>query len=291
MKFIEVRITLIAVLLIGYNSFSYSQNVDSQIENCKKALMEQRYSDVLDECDKLLSTDLDSSNTALVYTFAGMAAKQQGDAQKALDNLKKSIDYNIQQYDIYETYIALSSELGDDDNYEYGLIREKAVFPDLGYLVEPKLVNHYVKTKQYEKLIEASENILKSDPTNADYQYYIGYAHQNLGDRDKAESAYLEALKVDPDHLNSNMGLAILFYKQASSEYTSQKKKYEKISNPSRLDYDKYKKSLAHSKTIYNKAIPYALKAYDIKPSNNMKGILYASYMRVGDKANAEKYK
>ncbi len=291
MKFLKDKIILILFLLFTYSSIGYSQEVNQQIENCKKALMEQRYSDVLSECDQLLSTDLDSANTALVYTFAGMAAKQQGDSQKALENLRKSIDYNIQQYDIYETFIALSNEMNDDENYEYGLIREKTVFPDLGYLVEPKLVNHYVKTKQYEKLIDASTEILKTEPNNADYHYYIGYAYQNLDNETKAEAAYLEALKIDPDHLNANMGLGIMYYKQASNEYSSQKKKYEKISNPSRIDYDNYKKSLAHSKTIYSKAIPYALKANELKPSDNMKGILYASYMRVGDKVSAEKYK
>ncbi len=271
--------------------FVYAQSVNDHIDLCKKYMMEKKYSEVLNECKVLFQDDLDSVNTASTYAFAGLANKELGNTDDAVTCLKTAIAYKVPQYDVYEIFISMTKDANDASNYEFGLIQEAKAFPDLAYLVEPKLINHYVKTKQYEKLVACSQKILEKDSTNVEYLYYTAYGYQNLNKIEEAEKYYQSVLEIDPDYKKANLSLGSLYYKRATNEYNIEKKKYEKIKNPSRLDYDQYRKNLENSKETYKKALPYLLKVYNQNPSSNLKGIIGNIYSRLGEKEKASQYK
>ncbi len=285
------KIVFIVILFYLSRIGLSAQNVSDRVDLCKKYLMENKYSEVLDECKVLFQSDLDSANTASAYAFSGLANKGLGNMDEAVTCLKSAIDYGVPQYDIYEMFIAMAKDHQDDTNYEFGLIQEAKEFPDLAYLVEPKLINHYVKTKQYEKLVACAEKNLENDAENVEYMYYMAYGYQNLKQLDKAKNSYLAVLKKDPDYAKANLSLGNLYFKEATNEYNKEKKKYERIKNPSRLDYDQYRKNLEISKETYKKALPYILKIYEEKPSDNLKAILSNIYTRLGDKDKAMRYK
>ncbi len=207
------RIALSLILFSLLSISAISQETDKHIDNCKKYMMEQKYSEALEECQILFQSNLDSTNTGLIYAFAGIAYKELGESNKALEHLKTSIQYKVPRYDIFEMFIALANEQNDDDNYEFGLIEESKAFPDLAYIVDPKLLNHYLKTKNYEKLVEYANKCLESNPKEISYLYYSAFGYQKLNQLDKAENYYLSVLEIDPNHTNANLSLGNLYYK------------------------------------------------------------------------------
>ncbi|MCW3787006.1 tetratricopeptide repeat protein [Plebeiibacterium sediminum] len=285
------KVVLVTALVFLCKVVVLAQDVNAKIDVCKKYLMDQKYTEVIEECQVLFESDLDSVNSGLVYAFAGLANKELGNSDQAVAYLKKSIEYRVKRYDIYETFIGLTNEKNDGENYEFGLLQEAFAFPDLAYLVNPKLVNYYIKSKQYEKLIGFSDKMLESNPNDVDYLYYSAYGYQHLKQSDKAEEYFLKVLNNNPDHKNANLSLGNLYFKKASQEYNLQKKKYEKLKSPTRVDYDHYRKSLEHSKSIYEKALPYLLKVYNNEPNDNLKGVLYNVYSRLDKKELASQYK
>ena len=285
------KVVLVTGLVILCNIVMHAQNINDKIDICKKYLMNEKYTEALEECQVLFESDMDSVNSSLVYAFAGLANKELGNSDKAIEYLKKSIQYRVKRYDIYETFIGITNEKNDGENYEFGLLQEAIAFPDLAYLVNPKLVNYYIKSKQYEKLIEYSNKLLEANPNDVDYLYYSAYGYQHLKQTDKAEEYFIKVLNNDPDHKNANLSLGNLYFKKATKEYNLQKKKYEKLTNPTRLDYDHYRKSLEQSRSIYEQALPYLLKIYNNKPTANLKSVLYNIYSRLDKKEIASQYK
>ncbi len=271
----------------------YAQNLEELIDNCKKIIVEKQFAQVIEESQILLNrSDLDSSQIALVSTFAGVASKEIGKHQDALNYFKKSIDYKISQFDIYEMFISIASDLGDNENYEFGLKKEVITFPFQKEVNDAKLINLYVKSKQYEKLASFSYELIDSGSTDkSNLYYYAAYANQSLNNIADAEKDYLESLNADPENMKSNLGLGMYYYKKAGNVYKSLKAEYNNLKNPSRLDYDHYRKSLESSKSIYRKSLGYIMKVYNENPSDNLKVVIYNTYIRLGEKTKAEVYK
>lgn len=84
--------------------------------------------------------------------------------------------------------------------------------------------------RQVRAAIQIAEDLLRDDPTKADYHFLLGYGWYNLDDAEPIERAKLtqrhfrEALRLDPDHFHSRLYLAHeLFdekrYREARDEF------------------------------------------------------------------------
>ena len=101
----------------------------------------------------------------------------------------------------------------------FGAGSSTSVDANAEYLKAEKLV----KTYKFEKAIKALNKLLTETPdgyTKADIYNYLGYASrkQRAPNFEKAESYYLKALKIDPNHIGALEYLGELYYETGRVE-------------------------------------------------------------------------
>jgi tetratricopeptide (TPR) repeat protein len=65
----------------------------------------------------------------------------------------------------------------------------------------------------YQDAIPILEDVVETEPKNADAYNLLGFAFRNLGDYDKSETYYDQALRIDPKHKGANEYLGELYLK------------------------------------------------------------------------------
>lgn len=105
----------------------------------------------------------------------------------------------------------------------FGAGSSTSVDANAEYLKAEKLV----KTYKFEKAIKALNKLLSETPdgyTKADIYNYLGYASrkQRAPNFEKAESYYLKALKIDPNHIGALEYLGELYYETGRVDKASE---------------------------------------------------------------------
>tara|TARA_X000000950_G_C13699824_1_gene571679 strand:+ start:367 stop:807 length:441 start_codon:yes stop_codon:yes gene_type:complete len=105
----------------------------------------------------------------------------------------------------------------------FGAGSSSSVDANAEYLKAEKLV----KTYKFEKAIKALNKLLTETPdgyTKADIYNYLGYASrkQRAPNFEKAESYYLKALKIDPNHIGALEYLGELYYETGRVDKASE---------------------------------------------------------------------
>lgn len=105
----------------------------------------------------------------------------------------------------------------------FGAGSSSSVDANAEYLKAEKLV----KTYNFEKAIKALNKLLSETPdgyTKADIYNYLGYASrkQRAPNFEKAESYYLKALKIDPNHIGALEYLGELYYETGRVDKASE---------------------------------------------------------------------
>ena len=105
----------------------------------------------------------------------------------------------------------------------FGAGSSSSVDANAEYLKAEKLV----KTYKFEKAIKALNKLLSETPdgyTKADIYNYLGYASrkQRSPNFEKAESYYLKALKIDPNHIGALEYLGELYYETGRVDKASE---------------------------------------------------------------------
>lgn len=68
-----------------------------------------------------------------------------------------------------------------------------------------------VKAKEYAKAIPLLEQVINSDPRDADAYNLLGYSFRNLGNKQSALAYYQRALQLNPNHRGANEYLGQLY--------------------------------------------------------------------------------
>ncbi|HNY01347.1 MAG TPA: tetratricopeptide repeat protein [Bacteroidales bacterium] len=166
--------------------------------------------------------DVDNAN-APGYYIRALALLEQGDTLRAVDDLKKAVDYN-QQY--YEAFVQLGElyAMRKDKLAELYLNNALNVHPTSREALY-MLGMHYQETGNFEKAIATYQRLSKVDTTSREAYYNTGYIYLvYLRDFPKAVSFFSEALKKDPTYAEAwyNRGYAQELagnYKQAYADY------------------------------------------------------------------------
>ena len=254
--------------------------------------MDGNYEEGLQACRSLIESNVsDTSQLALIYAYAGMSSEALGNAEDALVYYKTAVRFEAPQLDVYNKLISLAKKEKNDSVYEYALMEKARAFPDFDEPVTESLASHYAKTREYEKLLNTTNKLLKSNPDEVKILFYKGVALQNLDQVEEAKSYYNKILEIDPDHPGANMGVGMLLYNDGSKIFAFRKKEYESKKNPDRVDYSIYNKGIEEGKTIYRQALPYLLKAYESGSYPGLKQVLFNTYARLEQKEKAEQYK
>lgn len=286
------NIVLAACLLIMMATLAQAQDVDSQIDDIKTALINSNFEGGLAQCKSLIEANMaDTAQLALVYGYAGFSSEALGQKDEALNYYKNAVQFHVPQLDIYDKLINLSKKAKNDSIYEFALLEKTKAFPEYNQDNTKSLAYHYINTQQYKKVISTTDELLNWYPENVNYLYFRGIALQNLGQIEEGKTYYTEVLKLKPDHAGSNMSLGMLLYKDGSEIFANKKKEYEAIAKPDRVDYAEYNRGIEKGKSVYKEALPYLLKAYKSGSYPDLKQVLFNTYVRLEQKDKAEAYR
>jgi len=116
--------------------------------------------------------------------------------------------------------------------------------------------------KQKEVITKITDQAQKN-PTNKLYPYYLGIAYSTIGQSDKAEEAYIQALKIDPEFADASINIGgillnkgINLYNDANQLPQNKQKEYDDMIKRADLEFEK--------------AFPYLNKASQIDPKSRI---------------------
>ncbi|MDF9829577.1 tetratricopeptide repeat protein [Parabacteroides sp. PF5-6] len=211
------------------------------------------------------------SNYMTVQFYAGVAATQLGDRQKAIATLNRAKEYGYRQSDTYQYLYYEYQELRDTANMEMVAKEGLAIFPQEPFFIL-NLINIYIYTNRNEEAIDYLTKAIAAEPNNAQYYDVLGSVYESgLKDFDNAEKNYAKALELDPDYVDALSNLGRVYYNQAISAQ----------GDANMLSDNKlYQEEIAKAKALFEKARPYFEKAHQLKPEQReymvaLRGIYY----------------
>lgn len=269
-----------------------AQDVDSKINDIKTAMIEGNYEAGLKECELLLKSGItDTTQLAMVYGYAGLSSEALKHKTEAIRYYKKAVELQMPQLDVYDKLIILAKKEKNDSIYEFALLEKLKAFPEYSDEIKKSLAYQYLNTKQYEKLLVVTEELLNLSSNDVNFLYFKGVALQSLGQVEESKVFYTEVLKINPEHSGANMSLGLIIYNEGSEIFLKRKKEYEAIAKPDRVNYWEYEKGIEKGKTLYRQALPHLLKAYETGSYPDLKPIIFNTYVRLEQKDKAEKYR
>ncbi len=218
-----------------------ASNTDALMKLAKLYLIMKDYRSCHETLKKLLAID---NSFAPGYYIRSLALLEQGDTLRAVDDLKKAVDYNQEYYEalvqLGELYSMRKDRLAE--LYLNQALNLRPVSREALYM----LGLFYQETGNYEKAIATYHRLSVADTTSREAYYNPGYiCLVFLQDFPKAVQFFTEALKKDPGYTEAwyNRGYAYELagdYKKAYADYQQALKvhvNYEKaIEGLNRLD-------------------------------------------------------
>lgn len=194
--------------------------------------------------------------------FQGLAAYQAKDYDKAIIQLANARNLGYRKKALYDTWIdALIQQ--QDTIYLVSVAHEAH---DMLGANDPRyvhiLINHYLKTKNYDEANNLLDEVIESDSLVADYYDLKGRLVEIEHGIDNSVPYYQKAIEINPEHPMALFDLGNALYNKAI------------IINDQRS---------TEARNLYAEALPYLEKAYKIMPMNEiLKNILSRIYYVMG---------
>lgn len=214
---------------------------------------------------------------------AALSALKLEDKKSSKEILSKLIDNN---YDSPVVYVTLSNiYIEESDNTKALAVLDKAAarYPTNVDIIISQL-NIYLKegkaSEHIDKMIKAAE----LDPNNASLYFAIGVAYSETKDNVNAEIYYNKALEKDPKYFEAYNNLGQIYLDKAN--------KYIELMNDPKLTDAKYKEYEKAREKELQAALPYLLKAVEIRPdSKEIYLVLKEVYAKLGDYEKSKEMK
>lgn len=218
------------------------------------------------KCDWAKKKKVNEPDSVIGYNrfFQGLAAYQNKDYDKAVEQLANARNLGYRKKALYDTWIdALIKQ--QDTIYMVSVAHEAH---DMLGAKDPRyvriLINHYLKAKNYDEANTLLDEVIKSDSTVAEYFDLKGRLAETQEGIDAALPFYRRAVELNP-----NFGIALFDLGNAL-----------------------YSKAIANNEhrskeaiNLYDEALPYLEKAHKLMPHNeNVKKVLSRIYYVTGSK-------
>lgn len=216
-----------------------------------------------------------------VQYFQGLAAYGAQDIARALESFRKATANNFRSIDLYKFACQAADALNDSvallefatlgfDNYG----AEDIAF--IGHLINNKL-----NSKDYEGGYELVDHAIANteDPKLlAQLNDVMGFIYEQDGKVAESVAAFQKAIDLDPEASKPYYDMARVIYNQAITE--------DEATTDEAVRTSKINPQLQQAGELFKKA-------YEMDEDNysNIPGILYRLYYRLGDEAQANKYK
>jgi tetratricopeptide (TPR) repeat protein len=233
----------------------------------------------------------DATVEGSVYARAAHSAYRSNDLQQAIEwfDGAQARDYNSPEMhytlaEIYRHQDNISKELSALEYY-------KENFENINQEVYNRLFSIYYQVNRKEDALEAwreMPDVDKRSELNLDRFFTL---NKQLDNESEADSASLELLKVNPEHVDALEWQAQKNYEIAEARYQREMKKYE--SRPSQGNYQILRRQLKLSSADFQRSLQYFEKLWEVNPDNRSDYAVYMNniHVRFNDKKKADYYR
>ena len=213
-------------------------------------------------------------DTVALYNAAVSASLAEAD-QMAKDYYKELLDMNYNRPDIYSSLSDIYKKEGDTAAALQTIQTGRELYPeDFNLLIAE--TNVYLATDEQEKAMADLEKALEIDKSNPTIFFAVGTIYDQLGQFEKAEKAYKNAISLNPDYFEANYNIGALYVNKAADIQTK--------ANDLPLDAIKeYEAEKARADSMLQASIPYLERALELQPGDvNTMVSLKEIYTRLG---------
>ncbi|MGC6428874.1 MAG: tetratricopeptide repeat protein [Flavobacteriales bacterium] len=203
----------------------------------------------------------------------------QGDNMGSKQYLQNLIDVNYQDPLIYSYMSDVYLNEGNQDKALEVIKEGREYFETDVNLIIAEL-NYYLANENYIKAEELLKLAVEEDPNNPKLFFALGSSYDELGKFEEAESAYREAVDIDPNFYDAQYNLGIMYYNKAGKMLNEAN---------SIKDFNKYDAAKNKADKLMLKGLPHIEACYEMQPDDkNILIVLKELYYRNGNEA---KYK
>lgn len=214
-----------------------------------------------------------TDTTALVN--AAVSAAQGNELGMSKKYYLQLIEMGMQKPDVYASLSEIYKIEGDTAMALQTIGKGREIFPeDFNLLIAE--TNIYLATDEKAKAMADLELALKIDSSNPSIFFAVGTIYDQMGDVEKAISAYENAVKINNDYFEANYNLGALYVNQAADIL-------DKANDLPLTAVEEYDIEKARADVMLQKAVPYLEKSLELMPEDvNTMVSLKEIYTRLG---------
>jgi tetratricopeptide (TPR) repeat protein len=222
----------------------------------------------------VVNQSVGNTDTTALYNAAVAASLAEDDAL-AKDYFTRVLEYDYTRPDIFSSLADIYKREGDTLAAQEAIVKGRELYPDDFNLLIAE-TNIYLSSDKQEMAMGNLEKALEIDKSNPTIFFAVGTIYDQLGDFEKAESAYKNALALNPDYFEANYNIGALYVNKAADIQTK--------ANDLPLDaIEEYDAEKAKADEMLKASIPYLEKALDLQPGDvNAMVSLKEIYTRLG---------
>lgn len=206
-------------------------------------------------------------DTASVYR-AGVNYHRLKEYEKALTFFQKLEGLDMGSAELFLSMSDSYAGLNQFDQSRDALLKIVESYPEEKNTAYRKLVTVSFNGRDFVNAVRYADETLKIAPEDTYVLFIKMMAFAQQSKINEAIATGEQLLAIDPDYQRATEQMGLLLSKVTDAEYDREKRRYEAMSNPTRVDYSNTTKKLAAISTKYNKAIPYLEKALANNPNN-----------------------
>jgi tetratricopeptide (TPR) repeat protein len=227
-----------------------------------------------------VNQSVDRVDTSALYN-AAIAASIGKENEMAKNYYKEVMALNYDKPDIYSSLSELYKISGDTAMALKTILEGRAKYPDDFNLLIAE-TNIYLAKSETSKALNNLEIALQKDTTNPTIYFAVGTNYDQLGQFEKAESSYKNAIKLKPDYFEANYNLGALYVNRAADVL----EKANNLPLDAVKEYDIQKKK---ADDLLTKSLPYLEKSHQLEPNDiNTMASLKEIYARLNMKEKSE---
>ena len=197
-------------------------------------------------------------DTLAMYN-AGLCAELSGKTAIAKENYLKLVDLKYSSTLIYTSLAGIYKEEKDTAAAYAVVAKGLQNFPDDYNLIIAE-TNLFLADGEVKKAQANLERAIQLDASNPTIYFAVGTTYDQMGEKEKAESAYKKAVELDPGYFDANYNLGALFVNEAATLLEA--------ANQLPLGDPKYDSEKAKADNMLSSALPYLEKAVEIRPDD-----------------------
>lgn len=232
----------------------------------------------------------------LAYFNAGLAARQIGKNEEALEFLSTSAELGNEEGKSWFIISRIHKENGDMEKAFKAVQKGRKAEPGMKKLVLEEL-NHFIRREDFKMARESLEEAVEGNPENGPLHFSLGTVYDHLyqasgpkdtvmvGGKDssffkKAAKSYRKAIDIDSGFHSAYYSLGALYYNRGADVLNAADRIKDQV---------KYEDEIKKAEKDLEKARPLLEKALEIKPNDRQTLIALRNlYARLGKEEKAE---